>query len=61
MSDRLAYSVPDAAKAIGVSKSTFWRLIAGGEVHTFKLGARTLVRAEELHALIARHDDRAAA
>lgn len=50
----LAYSVVSAAKAIGVSKNTIWRLIAAGELTTFKLGARTLIRADVLQAFIDR-------
>lgn len=51
----LAYSVADAAKAIGVSKPTIWRRIAAGDLATFKLGCRTLIRADELQAFIDRH------
>ena len=55
MSEALSYSVVGAAKAIGVSKTTIWRLIASGELTTFKLGARTLIRADVLQAFIDRH------
>jgi len=55
----LSYSVKDAATVIGVSKTTIWRLIAAGEIHTFKLGCRTLIRADELQALIDRHSQAA--
>ena len=54
MTEPLAYSVPDAAKAIGVSKNTVWNLLRTGELRSFKLGARTLIRAEELRAMIDR-------
>lgn len=50
----IAYSVPDAAKAIGVSKATVWRLLAAGELVSFKLGHRTLIRADVLQGLIDR-------
>lgn len=52
--DRISYDVPGAAAAIGVSKTTIWRLIAAGELETFKLGARTLIRADVLQALVDR-------
>lgn len=55
MSDVLAYSIPDAGKAIGVSKTTMWRLIAAHEITTFKLGCRTLIRADELRRFIDSH------
>jgi len=51
----LAYSVKDAAQTISVSNRTIWRLIAAGEIPTFKLGCRTLIRAEALTNLIDRH------
>lgn len=55
----LAYSVKGAGTAIGVSKTTIWRLIASGEIQTFKLGCRTLIRAEQLQDLIDRHSEAA--
>ena len=48
----LAYSVEAAARALGVGKSTVWRMVADGRIRTFKLGARTLIRREELTRLI---------
>lgn len=39
----------------GVSVRTIWRLIGTGEIATFKLGCRTLIRADELQRLIDRH------
>lgn len=48
----IAYSVPDAARTIGVSRATIWRLVAAGELQTFKLGARTLIKADELRAFV---------
>jgi len=48
----LSYSVDGAAAAIGVSKATIWRLVAAGSLKTFKLGARTLIRADVLHGFI---------
>lgn len=52
--DHLAYSIPAAAKAISVSRATVWRLVAAGEIPTFKLGARTLIKADELRAFVER-------
>ena len=54
----LAYCVPDAARAIGVNQRTVWRLLRAGELRSFKLGARTLIRADELRALIDRKSAR---
>ncbi|MGH7747397.1 MAG: helix-turn-helix domain-containing protein [Candidatus Dormibacteria bacterium] len=52
MSDPISYSAKEAAKAICVSPSTIWRLMAAGDLASFKLGGRTLIRAEALRALI---------
>lgn len=51
----LAYSVQGAAAAMGISKTTVWRLVAAGEIATFKLGCRTLIRADTLRAFIDSH------
>jgi len=54
MAERLSYTIPDAATAIGVSRSTLYELIGAGEIRTFKVGTRTLVPASELVAFIDR-------
>lgn len=54
MSTPLSYNVDGAAHAAGVSKRTIWRAIHDGELTTFKWGARTLIPAEDLNALIQR-------
>jgi excisionase family DNA binding protein len=46
--ERLAWSVKDLADAIGVSKSTVWRMIGDQKIKSFRLGTRTLVRNEEV-------------
>lgn len=46
--------VPDACRYIGVSRSTLYVLIAGGEIEIVKLGCCTLVLTESLKALIAK-------
>ncbi len=43
LSDRLAWSVADAAKALGVSTRLITRLIAQGKLPAAKLGRRTLL------------------
>ena len=48
----LAYSIASAAKVVDVSPRTVWRLIKDRELATFKLGARTLIRADVLRAFI---------
>lgn len=48
----LSYTVNEAAFAVGVSPRTIYRLIASGELLSFKLGARTLIRRSDLERLI---------
>jgi excisionase family DNA binding protein len=48
----MAYSVPEAALALGVSKSSVWKLIKEGDLPAVKLGRRTLISAEALQTLL---------
>jgi len=50
---KLAYSVDQACQAIAISRSKLYELIADGRIRALKIGARTLIPAESLHALIA--------
>jgi excisionase family DNA binding protein len=53
-SSALAYSVPDAATRIGVSRSTLYTLIAAGQIPIAKVGSRTLVLDQDLHDFLLR-------
>ena len=50
--NRLAFSLADAASAIGVGKSTLHELIATGKLPVHKLGRRSLVLREDLEAYV---------
>lgn len=51
----LAYSIPDAAMACGISRSMIYEAIQNGELKPSKVGARTLIAIEEIRRwLIAR-------
>lgn len=50
--ERLAYSVNDAAVALGIGKTTLWKAISDGRLRAFKFGARTLIPAEALRSWI---------
>lgn len=52
MNTPLAMSPRDAARAIGISRSSLYRLMKQGRIRTVKLGRRTLVPTSELSALI---------
>ena len=41
--ERLAVSVSDAAAMIGLGRDVTYRLILGGEIPSFKVGARRLI------------------
>jgi excisionase family DNA binding protein len=44
----LLYSVADAARLLGIGKSTLWGMISRGEISTRKIGRRTLIRRQTL-------------
>lgn len=50
---RLAYSVPEVAKLIGISKSKIWELIRSGELSSVKICGRRIVRHSDLLVLLA--------
>jgi excisionase family DNA binding protein len=52
--DPISVGVDDAARLIGVARSMFYEMIASGEIDTFKLGRRRLVRVKTLEAFIKR-------
>jgi excisionase family DNA binding protein len=45
---RLRYSVPEAAKMLGISRTTAWRRAKTGELRTVVDGGRVLVTYEEI-------------
>jgi excisionase family DNA binding protein len=49
----LAYRLSDAAEAIGLSRTSIWRLIRSGKIRVVTVGGRKLVVAESLKALVA--------
>lgn len=64
--DKLAYSIKEAAAALGVSKGTIYNRIRDGSLKSYKWVGRTLIRTEDLQAaldaasgrLAERQDDR---
>lgn len=51
---KLAYTVDEAARAIGVSRSTVYKLVRAGELETFTWCGRTLILAEVLSRAVHR-------
>jgi excisionase family DNA binding protein len=52
----LAVSINDAAKALGLGRTSIYVMIGDGRLKAFKLGRRTLVRVESLRLLVAKQD-----
>lgn len=45
--DALAYRVADFCARIGISASTFWKLVSEQKIRVIRIGGRTLVPADE--------------
>jgi excisionase family DNA binding protein len=50
--ETLTISVSDAAKAIGIGKTTLYRLINTGQVTPVRIGRRTLIETASVRALV---------
>ena len=44
-------SIPDAQRALGIGRSTAYRLIEEGQLETVKIGRRTLVKVSSIRML----------
>lgn len=49
--EQLLYSIPDAAKALGLGRSKTYDLIQSGQLETVTIGRRRLVRGTSIQAL----------
>ena len=54
----LAFSIRDAATALGVGRTTVYRLISEGQLAVIKVGNRTLIEASALAAFMDRGGER---
>ncbi|MBP9156502.1 MAG: helix-turn-helix domain-containing protein [Sphingobium sp.] len=52
-SDKIAYSIREACQATSLGKTTVYAHIAAGRLQAKRIGSRTVIPAESLHALIA--------
>lgn len=50
---KLAYSIREACAASSLGKTTIYSHIAAGRLRCVRVGGRTLIPADSLHALIA--------
>lgn len=44
-------SIPETQRALGIGRSTAYRLIDAGKLETVKIGRRTLIRVSSIRAL----------
>ena len=50
--DKLAYSINDTARALSLGRTSIYAMIADGRLEAFKLGRRTLIRADSIMKLV---------
>lgn len=56
---KLSYRIDEAVKVTGLSRPTLYRLISRGELSAFKIGTRTLIKADVLEGFIDRQSQAA--
>ena len=50
--ERLAYSINETARTLSLGRTSIYAMIADGRLEAFKLGRRTLIKAESVRKLI---------
>ena len=50
--EKLAYSINDTARALSLGRTSIYSMIADGRLEAFKLGTRTLIKAESIKRLV---------
>jgi excisionase family DNA binding protein len=48
----LAISVNDAARVLGLGRTSIYAMIGSGRLETFKLGRRTLIKTSSIRRLV---------
>ena len=51
--DRLAYSINETARILSLGRTSIYAMIADGRLVAFKLGRRTLIKADSIQQLLA--------
>ena len=54
MSEKLAYTISEAVAVSGLGRTMIYELIKRGELSVAKVGARTLIRRQDLEAMLDR-------
>lgn len=50
--DKLTYSINETARTLSLGRTSIYAMIADGRLEAFKLGRRTLVKAESVRRLV---------
>lgn len=50
--EKLAYSINETAQALSLGRTSIYAMIADGRLEAFKLGRRTLIKAESIYRLV---------
>ena len=51
--EKLAYSINETARALSLGRTSIYAMIADKRLDAFKLGRRTLIRADSVRRLVA--------
>jgi len=51
--NKLAYSINETARVLSLGRTSIYAMIADGRLDAFKLGRRTLIKAESIRRLVA--------
>jgi len=50
--NKLAYSINETAQLLSMGRTSIYNMIADGRLEAFKLGTRTLIKAESIRGLV---------
>ena len=50
--EKLAYSINETARALSMGRTSIYAMIAEGRLEAFKLGRRTLIKADSIRRLV---------
>jgi excisionase family DNA binding protein len=53
----LLLRIPEAARVLGVGRTTLYRLIDNGDIRVLRIGRAVRIPVDELQAFVARHHD----
>lgn len=51
--EKLAYSINETARILSLGRTSIYAMLANGRLESFKLGRRTLIKAESITRLVA--------